>query len=182
MERREKESEKSFNVWLPLMRPLLGTWPTTQARALDWELNQQPSGSQAALNLLSQPHQPGWKWFNFLTYLKMKAIYKSLFLHIATQCSEYHLILKCLISYRLPYLSWVMFWYLRYTLLPSAPSFRWLAFSVWANPLVHHQCPSMPPLYPHLWHTQVLFCSLVWLKDLLYIPIFRKTNIPTSSN
>ena len=59
MEGREKESEKSFNVWLPLMRPLLGTWPTTQARALDWELNQQPSGSQAALNLLSQPHQPG---------------------------------------------------------------------------------------------------------------------------
>ena len=27
--------------------PLLGTWPATQACALDWELNQQPFSSQA---------------------------------------------------------------------------------------------------------------------------------------
>ena len=31
---REKESERNINVWLPLMQPALGTWPTTQACAL----------------------------------------------------------------------------------------------------------------------------------------------------
>ena len=36
-----------MDVWLPLKCPLLGSWPTTQARALDWELNQRPLGSQA---------------------------------------------------------------------------------------------------------------------------------------
>ena len=30
----EKERERSINVWLPLMCPLLGTWPATQACAL----------------------------------------------------------------------------------------------------------------------------------------------------
>ena len=34
--------ETSF-VWLPPTRPLLETWPTTQACALDWELNQHPA-------------------------------------------------------------------------------------------------------------------------------------------
>ena len=33
-ERREKERERSINVWLPLTCPLLGTWPATQACAL----------------------------------------------------------------------------------------------------------------------------------------------------
>ena len=28
------EEERNINVWLPLMRPLLGTWPATQAHAL----------------------------------------------------------------------------------------------------------------------------------------------------
>ena len=31
---REKERERNINVWLPLMRPLLGTWPATQAWVL----------------------------------------------------------------------------------------------------------------------------------------------------
>ena len=31
-ERRKRE--RNINVWLPLVRPLLGTWPTTQAGAL----------------------------------------------------------------------------------------------------------------------------------------------------
>ena len=30
----ERERERNINVWLPLARPLLGTWPTTQAYAL----------------------------------------------------------------------------------------------------------------------------------------------------
>ena len=32
--RKEKERETNINVWLPLVRPLLGTWPATQACAL----------------------------------------------------------------------------------------------------------------------------------------------------
>ena len=37
---REGEREGNIDVWLPLARPLLGTWPATQACALDWESNQ----------------------------------------------------------------------------------------------------------------------------------------------
>ena len=33
-EGREKERERNINVWLPLARPLLGTWPATQECAL----------------------------------------------------------------------------------------------------------------------------------------------------
>ena len=33
-EGKEKEREKNTNVWLPLTRPLPGTWPTNQGRAL----------------------------------------------------------------------------------------------------------------------------------------------------
>ena len=33
-EGREKERERNINVWLSLARPLLGTWPSTQACAL----------------------------------------------------------------------------------------------------------------------------------------------------
>ena len=42
---REEERERSINVQLPLECPLLGTWPATQACALDWESNQRPFGS-----------------------------------------------------------------------------------------------------------------------------------------
>ena len=30
-EREEKEREGIINVWLPLVHPMLGTWPTNQA-------------------------------------------------------------------------------------------------------------------------------------------------------
>ena len=33
-EEREKERERNINLWLPLMHPPLGSWPTAQARAL----------------------------------------------------------------------------------------------------------------------------------------------------
>ena len=52
-----KERERNINVWLSLMHPLLGTWPTTQACALDWELNWQPFGSRPMLNPLSYTSQ-----------------------------------------------------------------------------------------------------------------------------
>ena len=31
---REGDKERNINVWLPLMYPLLGTWPATQGCAL----------------------------------------------------------------------------------------------------------------------------------------------------
>ena len=56
-ERKEKERERNISVWLPLVRPLRGAWPTTQAYALDWELNLQPCGSQAGTQS-TKSHQP----------------------------------------------------------------------------------------------------------------------------
>ena len=38
--------------------PLLGTWPATQACALDWESNQRPFSLQAGTQS-TEPHQPG---------------------------------------------------------------------------------------------------------------------------
>ena len=45
---REGERGRNINVQLPLVHSQLGTWPTTQAGALDWESNQPPFGSQAS--------------------------------------------------------------------------------------------------------------------------------------
>ena len=39
-EEREKERERNINVWLPLVHPLLGTWPATPGMCPDWESNQ----------------------------------------------------------------------------------------------------------------------------------------------
>ena len=52
----EYEKERNINVWLPLMLPLLGTWPITQACALTQ--SQRPLGSQASTQS-TEPHQPG---------------------------------------------------------------------------------------------------------------------------
>ena len=57
-ERREKERERNITVWLPLARPLLGTWHTTQACVPDWESNWRPFSSQASAQS-TEPHQPG---------------------------------------------------------------------------------------------------------------------------
>ena len=61
---REGERERNIIVWLPLTCLLLGTWPATQARALDWELNQRPFGSQTGTQPI-KPHQPGLIFFFF---------------------------------------------------------------------------------------------------------------------
>ena len=55
---REGEREENINVWLPLMYLLLGTWPTDQACALDWEPNWWPFGLPAGTQS-TEPHQPG---------------------------------------------------------------------------------------------------------------------------
>ena len=52
----ERKGEKHQCV-LASPCPLLGTWPTTQACALDWESNQQSFGSQAHTQY-TEVHQP----------------------------------------------------------------------------------------------------------------------------
>ena len=49
-----KEREININVWLPLMCPLLGTWPATQACALTGNQTSDPLVHRLVLNSLSQ--------------------------------------------------------------------------------------------------------------------------------
>ena len=55
-EGREKERERN-NVWLPLMRPLLGTWPSTQACALTGNQTRDPLVHRLVLSPLSHTSQ-----------------------------------------------------------------------------------------------------------------------------
>ena len=50
---KEGERERNINVWLPLARPLLGTWPATQACDLTGNQTSGPLVCRLALNLLS---------------------------------------------------------------------------------------------------------------------------------
>ena len=52
-EEREKERERNINVWLPVMCPLLGTWPATQACALTGNWTSNPLVHSLMLNPLS---------------------------------------------------------------------------------------------------------------------------------
>ena len=70
-EEKEKERERNINVWLPLMRPILRTWPATQACAL--------TGNRTGDTLVHSPHSIHWatparaiflNWF-----LKKKKLY-----------------------------------------------------------------------------------------------------------
>ena len=54
---REKERERNINVWLPLMHPLLGTWPATKACALTGNQTGDPLVCRPALNPLSHTCQ-----------------------------------------------------------------------------------------------------------------------------
>ena len=65
-EGKEQERERNINVWLPLMRPLLGTWPATQACALTGNRTGDPS--EAGIQT-TEPHQPGLLFIYLLTYL-----------------------------------------------------------------------------------------------------------------
>ena len=47
---REEEKERNINVWLSLMRPLLGIWPATQACALTGNGTGNPLVCRWALN------------------------------------------------------------------------------------------------------------------------------------
>ena len=50
---REKDKERNINVWLPLARPALGTWPTTQACALTGNRTSDPLVCRLVLSPLS---------------------------------------------------------------------------------------------------------------------------------
>ena len=67
---REKERERNINVWLPLAHPPLGTWPTAQACALDWESNRRPFNSQASTQPLSHTSQGYYYVFLNRKFLK----------------------------------------------------------------------------------------------------------------
>ena len=54
---REGERERNSNVWFPLARPLLRTWPATQACALTGNRTGSPSVHRTALNSLSHTSQ-----------------------------------------------------------------------------------------------------------------------------
>ena len=56
-EEREKDRERNINVWLPLVHPLLGTWPTTQAHALTGNRTRDPLLHSLQLNPLSHTSQ-----------------------------------------------------------------------------------------------------------------------------
>ena len=52
-----KERQRNINVWLPLTRPLLGTWPATQACAPTGNGTSDPLVGKLALNPLSHTCQ-----------------------------------------------------------------------------------------------------------------------------
>ena len=58
-ERKEKKQERNTNVWLPLVHPLLGTWPITHTCALTGNWTGDPLVHKPALNPLSHTSQ-GW--------------------------------------------------------------------------------------------------------------------------
>ena len=57
-ERREKE-RGNINVWLPLVHPLLGTWPITQACALTGNQTSDSLVRSLAGTQATEPQQPG---------------------------------------------------------------------------------------------------------------------------
>ena len=54
-----REKERNINVWLPLVRPLLGTWPETQACVLTGNQTGDLLVHQPAPNPLSHTSQKG---------------------------------------------------------------------------------------------------------------------------
>ena len=56
-EGKEKERERHINVWLPVILPVLGTWPATQACALTGNRTSDPLVHKPVLSLLSYTSQ-----------------------------------------------------------------------------------------------------------------------------
>ena len=66
---REKERERNINVWLPLTRPLLGTWPAIQACALTRNRTGDPLVRKLTLNPLSHTSRGRFPLVFFLIIL-----------------------------------------------------------------------------------------------------------------
>ena len=78
-EGKEKKRERNINVWLPLMRPLLGTWPATQACALTGSRSSNPLILRPALNPLSHASQGSIWIYDARFSLSFKVLPKSSF-------------------------------------------------------------------------------------------------------
>ena len=82
VEGREKERERNINMWLPLVHPLLGTGPATQACALTGNWTNNPLLHSLVFNPLSHTSQ-GLFWFvsvnHLLTILWMLVIESPVF-------------------------------------------------------------------------------------------------------
>ena len=52
------KSERNINMWLPLVRPLVGNLAHNPDMCPDWESSQQPFDSQASTQS-TETHQPG---------------------------------------------------------------------------------------------------------------------------
>ena len=72
---REGEKERNITVWLPLERPPLRTWPTTQAYAPTGYQTSDPLVCRVALDPLS--HQPG-----LISFLKQFCKKKKIYIYI----------------------------------------------------------------------------------------------------
>ena len=53
----KRERERNINVWLPLLHPQLGSWPTTQACTLTGNRTGNPLLHRSALNSLCHTNQ-----------------------------------------------------------------------------------------------------------------------------
>ena len=69
--------KRDISVWLPLTWSPVGTWPTTQACALTWNLTSSLLVCRLTLNPLSQPYQEGHEPKNFVLLA---------FISLTTQC------------------------------------------------------------------------------------------------
>ena len=58
-EGREIKRERNIHTWLPLARPLLGTWPAAQACVLTGNQMGDPLVHRLALTQSTEPYQPG---------------------------------------------------------------------------------------------------------------------------
>ena len=85
-EEREKERERNINVWLPLTRPLLGTWLATQACALTGNQTGDPLVHRPALNPLSHTGQGSSVVFYLLFFLLLLKASSLIFVAVLVWC------------------------------------------------------------------------------------------------
>ena len=76
-EGKEKERERNISVWLPLVHPLLRTWPTTQSCALTGNQIGDPLVHRPALNLLSHTSQGCTSKFDKKIELMLRVLKKN---------------------------------------------------------------------------------------------------------